>query len=63
METTVKNKALLSNTRDSTEDETLFVHTNGRDTIFHQQGDLNIVPTTDHYNPMFLANILLMKDV
>ena len=61
--TTVNNKVLLSNIRDCTEDETLLIHTNGGDTIFHQQGDLNIVPITAHYDPMSLAKILATKDV
>ena len=56
--TTAKNKALLSNIRDCTEDEKLFVHTNGGDNIFHQQVDLNIVPMTAHYDPTSLANIV-----
>ena len=63
MATTIKNKALLSNIRDCTKDETLLVHTNGGDNIFHQQGDLNILPMTAHYNPTSLAKILPMKDV
>ena len=63
MSTTVNDKALISNTRDCTKDETLLVHINGGDNIFHQQGDLNIVPMSDHYEPSFLANILSMKDV
>ena len=61
--TTIKNKALLSNTRDCPYDKTLLVHTNGGDKTFHQQGDLKIVLMTAHYNPTFLANIFLMKDV
>ena len=60
--TTVK-KALLFDIRDCTEDETLLVHTNGGDNIFHQQGELNIVTINAHYDPTPLANILLMKDV
>ena len=63
MTTTVKNKALLSNIRDCTEDETLLIHTNGENKIFDRQGDLNIVPMIVHSYPMFLANIILMKDV
>ena len=63
MATTVKNKALLSNMKDCTDDETLLIHTNGENKIFHRQGDLNIVPMIVHSYPMFLANIILMKDV
>ena len=63
MATTVKNKALLSNIRDCTKDETLLIHTNGGDKIFHQQGDLNIVPMNAHYNPTLLENIFSIKDV
>ena len=61
--TTVNNKALLSNIWDCTEDEMLLFHTNGRDKIFHQQGDLNIVSMTAHYDLTSLTNILSMKDV
>ena len=61
--TTIKNKALLSKSVDCTKYETLLVHTNGGDNTFHQQGDLNIVPMTYHYDHTLLANILLMKDV
>ena len=62
-EKTVKNKAILSNTRDCTEDKILLIHTNGGDHIFHQKVVLNIVPMTSHYDHTSLVNTLFMKDI